>query len=301
VDEAQDLNDCMLSVVMSREGRLALIGDPYQQIYEFNGAVDAISKADRMGFAHYHLTRSFRCPAFAAELANGYLRLMDAPKDFVGLQEPRSGLKGKPILISRTNAALFDFAAQNVEEYRMFFNGGFAGYDFEILLDIVNLAKGRETRHPFVRRFGSLAELEEYVDSVNDRQAATRIKIARKYGNSIYPVYRMIKDSQAKTRESSDLVVTTAHKAKGQESPEVTLTDDFATLKQASSSLVRALAMPAEAGRLGGRPPVSMEEFRLLYVAITRTLRDLHMPMEYVPDPALVNEYKVLLQALPRR
>ena len=58
LDEAQDTNDAVLSVLQKERNRVVYIGDRYQQIYSWRGAINAMSK---VGDAHFTtLTQSFR-------------------------------------------------------------------------------------------------------------------------------------------------------------------------------------------------------------------------------------------------
>ncbi|CAB3801229.1 hypothetical protein LMG28138_04976 [Pararobbsia alpina] len=73
-DEAQDSDGVMLSVLgLQRHAQIIYVGDPYQQIYEWRGAVNAMAQIDVPERA---LTESFRFgPTFAA-LASCVLALL---------------------------------------------------------------------------------------------------------------------------------------------------------------------------------------------------------------------------------
>ena len=68
VDEAQDMNPCMLDVVRRQIQPKIFVGDPHQQIYAFRGSVNVL---DLLEASHtYALTQSFRFGepiAFAAQ------------------------------------------------------------------------------------------------------------------------------------------------------------------------------------------------------------------------------------------
>lgn len=77
VDEAQDMNPCMMQVLKRLKQDIILVGDPFQQIYEFNGAVNALGRFD---FPEKYLTHSFRWGPDLANLANtilGYTKEFD--------------------------------------------------------------------------------------------------------------------------------------------------------------------------------------------------------------------------------
>ncbi|MDR1041962.1 MAG: UvrD-helicase domain-containing protein [Deltaproteobacteria bacterium] len=305
VDEAQDLNDCMIDAVMSRDWAVTLVGDPYQQVYGFNGAVNALGKAAEFGVSQYYLTHSFRCPQDVIFKANQYLTLMGAVKEFTGVDKPKKAGPGRVLVLGRTNAGIFDMVAETMETCAYHFNGGFDTYEFEILLDMVRLICGERVSHPFLKNFASSDDLEIYADSVNDFQTRTRLKIAKRYGNTIFGIYRDMRQLQAWKRDEADAVVSTVHKAKGQEAPHVEMLNDFLSLAEAIGRLQQLVAMddaPNPRETQQGTEVASfdmaktMEEFRLLYVAITRTLGTLSIPPEYVINREAIDLFLALAE-----
>ena len=86
VDEAQDITDAMIDIVFRQPAAKIFIGDPYQQIYAWNGAVNALEKIMVQGYPALYLSQSFRCPEPVAELANMYLQILGAEVPFRGTQ-----------------------------------------------------------------------------------------------------------------------------------------------------------------------------------------------------------------------
>ncbi|MDQ7982508.1 UvrD-helicase domain-containing protein [Paraburkholderia sp. SARCC-3016] len=72
-DEAQDSDGLMLSVLRRQGAQVIYVGDPYQQIYEWRGAVNAMQYIDARQCA---LTESFRFGQTFAALASRVLRLL---------------------------------------------------------------------------------------------------------------------------------------------------------------------------------------------------------------------------------
>lgn len=80
VDEAQDLNEAQIRLVLraaGRKGRIVVVGDRYQAIYGFRGAgitafddVFASLKATDRGAIELPLSVSYRCPQVAARIVN---------------------------------------------------------------------------------------------------------------------------------------------------------------------------------------------------------------------------------------
>ncbi|MDR3203483.1 MAG: AAA family ATPase [Deltaproteobacteria bacterium] len=306
IDEAQDLNDCMIDVVVNNQSKKVLVGDPYQQIYAFNGAVNAIKKTVENGAARYYLTKSFRCPAKVATIANQYLKLLEAPKPFssaVTDANSRKRVSNPPsmLIIARTNAGIFDFVATNNNILgKVYYFGGFDSYDFGTILDIVKLGIGEidTIKDSLVKRFKNMDELEEYSGGVNDVATNTRIKIAKRYNRRVFTIYKEMVKNVGRNTYDSNLLVSTAHKIKGQEHVEVALLDDFASVK---TIVETALAIQKSKGNNESNfspPPfrLSLEELRLLYVSITRSKHKLEIPPKYHLDDELIKKFTFLKQ-----
>ena len=117
-------NDCgFIDIVLSQKCKKVFIGDTYQSIYKFRGAcnsLEILSEIDNTKVLY--LTQSFRCPLSIAGIANNYLKLLGAQKDFKGTSKDLSfDFDGKSkgnqrVIITRTNAKLFDIAVQNLDK-----------------------------------------------------------------------------------------------------------------------------------------------------------------------------------------
>ncbi|MDR2405407.1 MAG: UvrD-helicase domain-containing protein [Deltaproteobacteria bacterium] len=289
VDEAQDLNEAMLKVILGASGKKILVGDPYQQIYGWNGAVNAIGKASKQGAAQYFLTKSFRCPSHISEIANKYLVLLGAKKKFHGTNgsPPTSkSHKCENIIIARTNAAIFDFAAKNMRGVKIFYNGGFDGYQFEILKDLNYLRQGKLKliRDPFIKKFPEYHVLEDYASSALDIPMKVRIEVEKKYEGAVHGIFERMKECQAETEKDADVVITTAHKTKGQEYSQVTLLNDFVSLKDILAKVESDFSGDLIKGEAKVKEPVHMkrEEFQLVYVAVTRSFNTLNLSTDYL-------------------
>ena len=95
LDEAQDTNPVVLDVLRKQPAQIVYVGDKYQQLYEWRGAVNAIENI--LTDESIYLTTSFR---FGSAIA-------DAASHVLGLLGEKRPLKGNPTLNSRvgpTNA-----------------------------------------------------------------------------------------------------------------------------------------------------------------------------------------------------
>lgn len=82
IDEAQDLNPVLLGVLTRMQVPLVFAGDPYQQIYEWRGAKNAMSKLPARHKAF--LAQSFRFGKQIAAAATIVLRTLGASKPLLG-------------------------------------------------------------------------------------------------------------------------------------------------------------------------------------------------------------------------
>ena len=268
-DEAQDANPVLVDIVAQQaHAQLVWVGDSQQSIYEWTGAINALATvpSDQRTF----LTQSFRFGSEVASVANGLLDRLGADLRLRGSDQVASvvGPCDDPdVVLTRTNAEgvrrLFDAVDEGL---RVALIGGAA--------DVAAFVRAAQqlqttgfTAHPELACFTSWGEVQEYVfaDSQGD-ELRRLVDLVDEYGPDriLGALDRMPPERDA------DLVVSTAHKAKGREWPSVQLAGDFVP--------------PKDGGEL---PP---EELRLLYVACTRAKRELDVTAVphalAVPEPA---------------
>ncbi|MDR1486380.1 MAG: AAA family ATPase [Deltaproteobacteria bacterium] len=302
VDEAQDLNDCMISIIISNSAKKVFVGDPYQQIYGFNGAVDALAKTAVKGAANFYLTKSFRCPAEIAEVANQYLKILGSPKTFSGVDEapPKKVATGE-LIIARTNASLFDFIAKQIENKKFYYNTGFESYRFDTILEIVRLINKEvsQINDPFIKKFKNINELEEYVESTNDGVANTRIKIAKRYNKKAFFIYNQMQSAKMSNESQAHYIATTAHKIKGREYEKVHLLGDFVAIDDAIGKATKFKELCETEKKSGSEFQfhLNLEELRLIYVSMTRSFGQLHCPEDYIITDKQITAFKKLVKS----
>jgi DNA helicase IV len=275
-DEAQDANPVMLSVVDKMAGvRKVFVGDTHQAIYGWNGAVDAMSivNVDHECF----LTKSWRFGLEVAGEANRLLNILAKnPPPLQGNAEVPS-VKGKVseegqyTVIFRTNGALASYAIEKIKEgKKVYVEGGVRELceDLMALFYLQNEERysGKSKYKPY-RYVGEVLE-ESQVDMTIKRD----LMFLQNYGSSTPEVLELLKD-QILTKRSikkADVILTTAHKSKGLEFDQVVLFDDY------------KLMSDVEAKKKTGKIEyISREEINLLYVAVTRAKKVLHLSPLY--------------------
>ena len=282
-DEGQDGSPAMLDIFRKQAGVKVLIGDSQQSIYAFRHAIDSLSSMDD-SFERFTLSQSFRFPQHVADLAMRILSL----KKLIGKYDDTVRLIGSgttsdrntTAVLSRSNVGLLDRAIGLMVEnrnIRMHFEGDLSSYVYgqegASLYDILYLFLHRPEKisNPLIKGFKEFSGLEEYAKQSGDNEMAMMAEIVKKYGADLFTLIRELKTVQT-TKSTSDIVLSTCHKAKGQEFDSVELLPGFIN-EERIKKLLSAAAKPAEKGKV--EIPLDAEalnqEINLLYVGLTRT------------------------------
>lgn len=247
-DEAQDANPVMAAVVAAQDhAQVVYVGDSQQAIYEFTGAVNTLDglSADRRVF----LTQSFRFgPAIAAQANTVLAMIPGAELRLVGTESIPSTLgigERDDAVLTRTNAAAVEqvLQAQSAGRRPHLVGGGSEVVAFAKAAR--DLQDGRPTYHPELACFDTWGAVQDYVahDELGG-ELKLLVDLVDKFGiDTILGALESMPSEAA-----ADVIVSTAHKAKGREWESVRLAGDF----------------PTEPDRL------SPAELRLIYVAVTR-------------------------------
>jgi hypothetical protein len=273
-DEAQDASPVMLAVLQQAAAagqQVVYVGDSCQQIYEWRGAVDALELLPE-DTARAWLTQSWRFGPAAADVANTLLAALQAPLRLTGthtlptrvhLTAPAARPRA---VICRTNgAAVQTVLAEQARGRTPHLVGGSDALVY-FAQSAAKLQAGERTGHPELACFDSWQEVRLYVEEDPEgAELASTVNLIDKYGAEC--VMEALDGLHAE--DAADVIVTTAHKAKGREWPHVRLASDFD---------------PAN-GQL------SAPELRLLYVACTRATHDLDVSacppvLKLIGDPS---------------
>jgi superfamily I DNA/RNA helicase len=250
-DEAQDANPVTLAIVEAQRehAQLIFVGDRHQQIFGWNGAVNAMEKAPVE--ERTYLTNSFRFGPEIAGKANEVLaKLGDVKITGLGAAGTVGDIDEPDIVLSRTNAVAVRRAMKTIDAGdRPHIVGGAS--------DVVRFAEGAKTlqeqgwtSNPELVCFESWTEVQEYVkEDELGRDLALLVRLVDEYGAD-----RIVSTFKRQPGEAdADIILSTAHKSKGREWDAVQLADDFPD----------------------GKDEVAPEEQRLLYVAATRAMSSL--------------------------
>lgn len=286
-DEGQDASSAMLDVFFKQKSTKVIVGDTHQQIYGWRFAVNSLEKAD---FKTYNLSTSFR---FSQDIANLGMEVLKWKKHING--EAKFTITGKgttekvksKAVIGRTNLGLLLKAIEYVIEKKkvknIYFEGNISSYTYAdegaSLYDVLNLYNNKRLliKDKLIKEMKDLDELEDYVEKTEDVQLGMMIEIVREYGNKIPNIIKAIKEKHIDNddKENAEMIFSTVHRCKGMEYDAIQLVNDFISeekieklLEDKGKSIV---------------PEKLNEEINLLYVAVTRTKKSIHIPETLMP------------------
>lgn len=268
-DEAQDADPIMTQVLTSQKCQVIYVGDPYQQIYSFRGAVNVMQTLD---VPQSELTQSFR---FGHDLAVICQPILNA----LGCKSNIKGLLDKPTVIhryledvqkfkidaylTRTNTEAVNLAITSVKEAietgdksKVILPLNVALKDTkQMMFDISKVNKGT-CDNPKLAGFAKFSDLLSYSqDCPQDTDISPYVRMYCTVGmGKVLEAIDFIETIDPKTHLGA--VVTTAHRSKGLEWDNVVLCSDMQEVWPEGGFIDVAELDP--------------DELRLLYVAITR-------------------------------
>jgi superfamily I DNA/RNA helicase len=255
LDEAQDTNDVIAAVILDQDhAQRIAVGDSAQQIYEWRGAKDALSRFERDLEAEVRmLSQSFRFgPAIATE-ANRWLHKVGTPLRLTGWDQCASevGPVEQPdAILCRTNAGAMGIVLEQIAAGRKVALVGGSSEIKRLAWAAEALQAGKATDHPELLAFSSWDMVRQYAEE-EDGSLRVLVKLIDDYGTEdiIAAADGLASEQQA------ELVVSTAHRSKGREWPTVRIHGDFRAPKPDPKT---------------GHIILRREEARLAYVAVTR-------------------------------
>ncbi len=267
-DEAQDANPVLLGVISAQPMRVVMVGDQNQAIYGFRGAINALNH--RASAPSAPLTESFRFGPQIADAANAVLDLSPLSDKLIGAGKTAGEVfydtydieafagNNRFAYITRTNAEALATAIDALGSRRVAVVGGIEEMS-RLALSAYALSIGRleDVTANSLRAFQSWPEYVQFAEETGDKEANTFIKMVNEYGSSLPSLLTSLRAGLVREDEAN-LIISTAHKAKGREWELVWLADDFPGLINSA-----------------GEIDIEQEELNILYVASTRARRRL--------------------------
>ena len=253
LDEAQDTSACTLDIVLRqvKRAKIIVVGDRRQSIYSWRGSINAMNVVKGIDML---LSESFRFGPDSSELANKILqqttlRSAKGVNTVVG----RNGVvnRSEPYtMLFRTNVALLLKALGELKR-GLKVNLEINTTDLcKQLQDAVRLYEGDvgKVKHESLLMFNYWVELKQEAKHNPELNRIANLIEGGEVGN----VLKSLKNH--KNCKTPDIIMTTAHKSKGREWPQVVLGDDF----------------PSNFNKEGEWVGLHKFEQNLLYVALTR-------------------------------
>jgi superfamily I DNA/RNA helicase len=249
IDESQDLDPVMLSVLLRQKAQKIWVGDRYQQIYEWRGAINAMDKVS--GCHEYSLTETYRFPLEISSIANCILSKLGEHLKITS-HKPKSVKKPeKTAYIARYNSSLIDMAYALAEENKTFCLQKFFPEKIEKhCRSIIELYHGIKPFMDLYSVFSSVEELEAFLEEEYNDEMNRALSFCKSSSFDINKIRLKLNAIAYYNTESANIILITAHQSKGLEWDQVVIANDF---ENKLSS-----------------PNCATSEFNLIYVAVTR-------------------------------
>ena len=254
LDEAQDTNGVVLGVLKEQDAQTVFVGDRHQQIYEWRGAINAMEKIKDCEEAV--LTQSFRFGEVLADAASRVLATLGEGRRIRGNPTIESSVLANGqarTVLARTNATVIqevlDAISSGLKPYVV---GGTKDLE-RLVSDVYELKAGKPGDCPEFFGFENWIDVVAFSETEEGEPIRMFVQLIERYGEGA--LWAAIKSTQD-NEDHADVILSTAHKAKGCEWDSVRLASDFAN------------------SRLGSHPGAN-SEVRLFYVAMTRARENL--------------------------
>jgi superfamily I DNA/RNA helicase len=257
-DEAQDANPVVHDIVINQDAQIVLVGDANQSIYQWRGSIDAMSEFD--ADHRLMLSKSFRFGQAVADEANKWLRLLESDMVIEGFEQINStveSLENPNAVLCRTNAGVISNAIDAYECEKKFAVVGGTDEIKKFAEAAEKLIAGQSTYHPDLFVFKNWTEVQEYANEDAGKDMRVLVRMIDSYGtDKILHIANSAVDERY-----AEIILSTAHKAKGREWDAVRIAGDFTEPETDHEATEVSDYVKSEA--------------RLAYVAVTRAQKQL--------------------------
>jgi len=221
-DEMQDGSMLILDIIKSSNvPGVVLVGDKFQMIYGWRKAINVM---DYFEAKEYKLTTSFRVSQNIANIAN--LLIKDIYKvdiNMKGFNNKQTIVheidKSKPyVCLCRTNAYILAEVIEVIKSNKnakLYFEGGYSGYNFNTLKDGYWFSRGHKVKNPLFNKFEDWNSMIEYAERIEDIELLAINRLVEKYGSLIPQIVDGIKYNTVKEKSKANVLFSTCHKSKG--------------------------------------------------------------------------------------
>lgn len=281
-DEFQDSDDLMIDVISKQSNQVILVGDDFQSIYGWRGAINGLKKID---LPEVYLTQSFRFGQEVGDLATSTLNLLKNKIPVRGLSSKTTKVSydgegpTPDVYLCRTNAGTIQVLTETLGR------GERTGIDSKTLEQFSEfshaakfLMENRKPNHPVLGMFNTWKDFREFTEGPYGSDYRPYVTLIDSYG--IEQLDKVV--TKAPSVDKAQNLATTFHRFKGREAKNVQICE-----------FVNHNAKPEDDFIY-----LTEEETMLLYVGLTRAterldvsvIRDeLAMSLRSV-RPTIINE-----------
>lgn len=282
VDEGQDMNDTMLSIVdklsiLTPSLKIVVLFDINQSIFSFRGASTQLSLKN----ADLNLNKTHRFGGSLTKLVNKFMHdqatpmyqdITDNGKETTLFESSSLGTLCERIsrgdnltVISRFNATLWhivkNVTLKGIDCHIL----GTGIDDLTFLESLYQLKQGKRSSHPKLKTFRDYEQYKIKAEGTHDLANLFNCKFVETLGDNGREVFSRLKKHLVPINKAKLLLATT-HQTKGLEFNHVVMTDDF---KKCYSA------------RTNGFFPVKEEDRNIIYTALTRAKLSLTLPKSW--------------------
>lgn len=276
LDEAQDSTPVVLDIVLNQKAQIILVGDEYQSIYEWRGAINAMANLPS-SFKECYLTESFRFTQDIADMATSLTSILGNTRKIVGNGIRPDTLSSKAI-ICRTNVSFLNLLLKaEAQEEKVFILGDLKEL-WSKMYHISDLYFGNKIKYPNkeLAQYKTFADLMEAGEDMPELSRLVKLTRTLSDGGLTKNISR-IKSVIVENPEDAHYTITTAHKSKGLEWDDVVLDEDMFYVPDGKDTIDVLF---------------TNQTLELLYVAVTRAKYKTTFGMEI---------YNIMLQATELR
>jgi superfamily I DNA/RNA helicase len=275
VDEFNDVNMCMLSIVVNNlDKKVLVVGDSLQNLNSFNYTVDGLSiMIKKYKFKEYSLTMSFRVSEDVASVASRYLSYMyddtirfhgNKHTKFAKIDLTRATKDNQVHLLcrNRLGGLIEVLKVLSVNKNKKFYYVG--GIDSFGLKDIERIHQYNGTIYIGGEKF-HISQLRKMLnDDIKDPEISKAVSLYD-FGKKYDEFLPLLRFAETTNKDEADIIVQTAHSSKGLTVKNVYLASDFKPIE----IIKKEMLLMKESGN-EYLYNVSKSEINLLYVGMTR-------------------------------
>jgi superfamily I DNA/RNA helicase len=282
LDELQDSNPITLAIFLDQlqyGTQLIGVGDPFQAIYEWRGAIDAFKLLPET-FTKLYLTESFRFTQEIADMAYKLTAIAGNTRKIIGRGKVPNGLiDDKEVIIVRNNSTGLGYILEAANMDKAIYAEMDLTDLWGKLYHISSLMGKQVPKYPNkeltqYQTFRELCDASELIPEVKKL-----INLTSQLSNrGLTANINRIKSCLVKSEGEADIIITTAHKSKGREYNKVELAYDMFYVKGEETEIEVLLRD---------------QTLNLIYVALTRGKYKVKLPMAILE---LLANYEELIE-----